>query len=339
MADPLTILLFVATGEGADATTRAMARATREALGPGASVEVRETPTGLTEDAALIAEQLGHVDAVVDLTWTDPNHRNATLRVHVARTGRWVGRSIGFMPSDASTERGRTIGFAVVSMLPEPVDPPQLPAPADSAAPPSPLPAESPRAHLAAAPSSPSIDQAPPPAATSFIPSFALDLFAVGAWGVAGDGVNGGGGGVAGAWFPLPSMSLRLSGGVRAGSSGLVQTSTLSVPMTIGVGWHPVRTTMSHPFGISLRADYVLFYESLQYSRLGGGGMMDRWLSGVAATVDALWLFSLDVEAFAGPGLEYAFGTTIVDAQVPRPAQTTLPPLRAVAELGVRVRF
>src|SRR4029077_2416687 len=98
MADALTILLFVAAGEGSDPTTRAMARATREALGPGAKVEVRETIGELKEDEALIAEQLAGADAVVDLTWTDPTHRSATLRVHVARNGRWMGRSIGFMP-------------------------------------------------------------------------------------------------------------------------------------------------------------------------------------------------------------------------------------------------
>src|SRR5579864_7839397 len=121
MSDALTILLFVAIGEGSDATTRAMARATRDALGPGTTVEIRETANELNDDEALIAEQLAHADVVVDLTWRDPGHRNATLRVHVARSGRWLGRSIGFMPSDASTERGRTIGFAVVSMLPEPV--------------------------------------------------------------------------------------------------------------------------------------------------------------------------------------------------------------------------
>jgi hypothetical protein len=114
MSDALTILLFVATGEASDGATRAMARATREALGSEVTVEVRETASELTDDEALITEQLTHADVVVALTWRDQGHRSATLRVHVARSGRWLSRSIGFMPSDASTERGRTIGFAVV---------------------------------------------------------------------------------------------------------------------------------------------------------------------------------------------------------------------------------
>jgi hypothetical protein len=336
MADPLTILLFVAAGEGSDATTRAMARATREALGPAATVEVRETPTRLTDDAALIAEQLARADAVVDLTWTDPAHRNATLRVHIARSGRWIGRSIGFMPSDASTERGRTIGFAVVSMLPEPAD--QPPPAADAAPPPAPLPSPlpAPPPPLAALPQA---DERPHPKAPPPMPSFALDLFAMGSWGVYGNGMDGGGGGVAGAWFPLPALSLRLGVGVRAGSIGLVQTSALNAPMTVGAGWHPIRATPSHPFGVSMRAGYVLLYESLQYTRLGGGGMKDGWLSGVSAVVDAAWLFSPDVEAYFGPGLELEFGKTIVSATVPSPAETTLSPLRAIVEVGVRVRF
>jgi len=43
MAGPLTLILLVAAGESADATTRGIADATHDALGPESRVLVRES--------------------------------------------------------------------------------------------------------------------------------------------------------------------------------------------------------------------------------------------------------------------------------------------------------
>jgi len=95
-----------------------MRGATHDALG-GALVEVRET-RGLPDDETAVAiETSAHADAVVELGWADPRHRQANLRLHIASGGRWIERVIHFKPSDAQAERGRTLGFAVASMLPE----------------------------------------------------------------------------------------------------------------------------------------------------------------------------------------------------------------------------
>lgn len=342
MADPLTILLFVASGEGSDATTRAMLRATRDALGPGASVEVRETTNDLTDDDALIAEQLSNADAVVDLAWSDVAHRNARLRVHVARSGRWISRFIGFMASDASKERGRTIGFAVVSMLPDAGGDEQ---PATNSPTPLPRPIPSSPTSAGALPAGgdrtlADYNEAPARAPSSVMSRFALDLFALGAKGIGGK-ADAGGGAVGVSWYPWAPLSLRLGGSVRAGSIDGLPSSTLTATASAGVAWHPVRSTLSHPFGVSLRAEYVLLYQSMQYFLVGASAESQHgWLSGLAAVVEPAWLLAPDVDAVLGLELEDVFVPANVLLRGVHVVQVaTVPPLRGVVEIGVRVRF
>jgi hypothetical protein len=335
MAGALTILLFVAIGEGSDPTTRALVNSTREALGPGTKVEIRERATELGEDEALIAEQLAGADVVVDLGWTDPAHRSATLRVHIARSGRWIGRSIGFMASDASTERGRTIGFTVVSMLPEPAaEPPaalaapgEAPPPSTTAAP-SAQPAPRPLQHDRAAPEASAM-----PLPNNAPPAFGLDVFALGAWGVGGDGGGGAGGGVALSWFPVPTLSARVGGSLRGGVIDAVQSTTLTAVLSAGLAWHPLRPTLSHPLGVSLRVEFLTLYQSLHQDL---GLSRDRWLPGLGAIVDLSWLLVSDVEGVIGLGVEEAFGSTNV---LSPQGVANFPPLHMVGEAGLRVRF
>jgi hypothetical protein len=134
MAGAVTLVLLVAAGDATNATTRSMARATREALGPNLHLVVRPTNGEPTDSEALRFERSDGADAVVELAWADAKQRQATLRVHLARSGHWLQRSIGFQPSDAEAERGRTLGFAVASFLPEPAGsmaPETEPVPAD----------------------------------------------------------------------------------------------------------------------------------------------------------------------------------------------------------------
>ena len=119
MADAATLVVLVAAGAARDPTTVAMTAAARDALG-GAAVEVRETRVLPNDEAALAAEANVHAEAVVEVGWADGRHRQATLRLHIATAGgRWIERVVRFKPSDAYAERGRTLGFAVASMLPE----------------------------------------------------------------------------------------------------------------------------------------------------------------------------------------------------------------------------
>src|SRR5579884_3599622 len=101
MAGPLTLVILVAAGQESDASTEGAARATREALGVAAHVEVHETRGTPTDADAVNVESGAHVDAVAEVRWSDARHRQATLHVLVSSTGQWVYRTIGFATSDA----------------------------------------------------------------------------------------------------------------------------------------------------------------------------------------------------------------------------------------------
>jgi len=173
MGDAVTLIVLVAAGAARDPTTVAMTGATRDALG-GAIVEVRETRSPLDDDAALTVETSAHADAVVELGWADRRHRQATLRLHIAAGRRWIERVIRFTPSDAYAERGRTLGFAVASMLPEaaadrtlPLTNPTPGPPANPTATPTPAPTPTPSPTATAQPPAPpESSPAPPKAAT-----------------------------------------------------------------------------------------------------------------------------------------------------------------------------
>ncbi|HEV3191402.1 MAG TPA: hypothetical protein VGY54_12930, partial [Polyangiaceae bacterium] len=137
MPAPVTLIVLVAAGSGSNPTTRTMAATTRDALGSSARVVVRETRSEPSDVEALAVERSDHADAIVELSWGDPQGRQAKLRMHVARSGRWIDRSIGFRPSDADSERGRTIGFAIASILPETPTEGSEPSVSSTSAPPS----------------------------------------------------------------------------------------------------------------------------------------------------------------------------------------------------------
>src|SRR5260370_30246213 len=99
MADPLTLIVLVASGGAADTTTRAMARATRDALGPEVHVEVREVKGVPVDEEALADERRAHADAVVELPLSDPARPRGTVRRHAARRPRTVSRPDALRPA------------------------------------------------------------------------------------------------------------------------------------------------------------------------------------------------------------------------------------------------
>ncbi|HXX70243.1 MAG TPA: hypothetical protein VEK07_23895 [Polyangiaceae bacterium] len=180
MADAVTLIVLVAASEASSPTTRAMTHAMHEALGPSAHVIVHETSGDPNDAEALAAERKDGSDAVVELVWADAHHREATLRAHIARSRRWLERSLTFRPSDAEAERGRTLGFTAASVLPE-VEPvtggtPESPSPDHSAgggASPSAPPAGSGSAEPAPAPGPPTPPTTPTTPVSSAAPTTA----------------------------------------------------------------------------------------------------------------------------------------------------------------------
>jgi hypothetical protein len=146
MADALVILLLVAAHEGSDPATLSVTEATRHALGSDSVILVNEVDQPPTDEEVVALERRVQAGAVVALQWEDAAHTHARLRMHAAE--RWTERGIEFGEGDPLSERGRTIGFAVASMLP-PRDAPPPPnvstppvserPPAREAPPPAPL--------------------------------------------------------------------------------------------------------------------------------------------------------------------------------------------------------
>jgi hypothetical protein len=367
MVDPVTLIIVVAAGEAATPTDVAMVRAAREALGTRA-VELRETKGAPTDDALLAIERQEQPNAVAELVWDAADHRRVTVRVHMVRTQRWLERSMTYMPSDPAAERGRTLGLAVASILPEigtdggasgpepaatalaPASmTPSPPAAASAAAPAtSPIPAAPatttglapPIASASATPivGSPSADAiATPPTVASRRPHVEIDFAASGASSIGGIPTIGVG--IATQWFLARSVSLRLGASERSGSLDAAEASLFSFIAASGVAFHPWQSSSPHPIDVSLRADYLLVRQSVTHFDSDDPTPVTqaRWLSGFDAFIDGGWLLSSDVAAVAGVGIEDVLAPTYVNVRETPVA--TIPPLRAVAELGFRLRL
>jgi hypothetical protein len=377
MSGPLTLVVLVAAGQGSDTTTEGVVRATRQALGGDAHVEVRETRAAPTEADVADVQSSTASDAIAEVRWTDARHDRASLLVLVNATGRRVRRTIAFRASDAPMERGRTLGFAVVSMLPEgglvPPEPPPATAPAPTSQPPPPSAPSSQPAPPPPPPTPPvaaSTAAAPPPAPTSSAPQPAdhptsteptparerpaapasvaapvageprvtLDVLGLAStW--PGASAEGLGAAAAVQWFAFPAVSLRLAVGALSGSIPVAGATTLYFPGEAGVALHPFRTRPGRPLGLAFRVDYVLLRQSITRFETGGSNTAyERWLSGAAATVEGDWLFSPEVELVVGVGAADLFASpTYVNVQGVRVA--TIPEFRVLPEAGFRLRF
>jgi hypothetical protein len=351
MADPVTLFILVAAGERPD-LTRAMAGATRDALGANAVVVVREIAGEPNDPEALAIEHSESASAVAELSWTDARHQQASVKMHIAQDQRWVERSVGFLRLDADAERGRTLGFTIASILPQvpaaPSPSPAIPAPAGTSGAPStgspsalPVPIE----HTPTSPNeltpAPSPPQPPAPARRL---NLAVDALAIGSMATAENANVGTGGGIAVQWFPYRHLSLRIGGGLRAGTIDAAEAITsLTTFVSAGAAFHPWRTSVARPFGASLRAGFLFLDESVTHfgQSLGqsvqGTEVQHRRFPGLDVAADVSWRFAPDVELVAGGGIEDLFGTAYVDIRGGRVA--TLTPLGVTAEAGLRLDF
>ncbi len=376
MADPLVLILLVAAAESTDPMTRGIAAAARNALGWDGRVLVRGSAGPPTDPLAIDAETKEHADAVVELRWPKNHHREASLRMHVASTNSWVDRRIVFRRADADAERQRTLAFAMVSILPEPIgsgntaakdtdsagstaakdadggatsegkptNEPNEPnegteAEADggpvepdaaSANPPdaSPLPGPAPEA---------AAQDRIQPASPTEPATMGLEVFVVDAAGDPGGAPEIGGAGSFG-WFVWRNVSVRVGGSVRNAELDQASGDVLKLTGSAGLALHPWRATPAHPFGASIRVDYLLLYEQLSPVTPRGENVPSREsvLSGCDGMVDGSWLFAPSVEIVVGAGVEVFPPTTI---QQGRTTLASLPIARGLFEGGLRLRF
>jgi hypothetical protein len=139
--------------------------------------------------------------------------------------------------------------------------------------------------------------------------------------------------------FVLPLVALRVVGGFRLAPpfESTVDTFT-SDTWTVGAGIavYALRPTRAERFGASIRAD--ILGESQTLRSTGGpgpGGTPSEWLVAFDGVANASLLIVDEVEAVAGGGVELS--KQQIDHG--KGATDTLPFVRGVAELGIRLRF
>jgi hypothetical protein len=334
MTPAIVLAILVASNDAQSAETRAMRVAAAEALGSEALVTVREQPS-LSDDAALTAEDQLRAASVVQVMWLDAARTSARVRLHVAETRVWIDRTVTFSPADTPPERGRTLGFAVTSMLPEEVlaARSRIVLPRDEAAAP-------------ARPAPP-----PPAAATGPAPSppplrYAFRLAADGSTGI--DGTAAGTGGALDAEFFFgPAPSLRVGFAARTGDVPGLAGSDTTMAVRAGFALWPLAPSAGAPVSVGVQVDALALHHDLSHrSNKGEVTRLARWLPGMDVLVELGLRVERTVYLVAAVGGEIAFGATdvrvntqlngeIVDSQI----VATIPPLRGVAELGLRFLF
>ncbi len=316
MSHALVLVMLVQSTDATDPSTSAAIDAAHHTLGSDAIVKV----TGYTEppsDEALQKLSPG-ADAVVAVSWSD-EHRHVHLRMLRVADGSWVDRDIGFETRDASHERGRTIGFALASMLPEADDRPTEPSGVGSGG------------------VAPLIDTAPavptPPPPRSF--RGAASAVGLGAVGVGGYG-GGFGGGLALEWYVNPWLGLRASASGRSGEVGPVAATAYLISGGLGARARLVRRA-----GIELgaRADMLLLWEQLTHLDAHDSGPREQShvLPAANVALDFGWYINDTAGLHIGAGTEIALGQT--DLYLRGAKVAALVPVRAFSELGLRVRF
>lgn len=321
MSAPLIVLVLVAVGDAHDASFVAMTTTAEGALGPGTIVVVRDVEATPNDVDALSISDVLHADALVEVSWPDADRHRARLHVHASKTStKWDDREIAFAPNDAESERGRTLGFAVASMIPAP-----NPAP----------------------PTSPTLETSPTPAPTTSATStpieapassessarVGLELVGLGSAGIGGS-ATGVGGEVGARLHVTDDVAIRIGGGVRFGSIGAATANSSTTRLAGGVAWDFVHAA-SRRLSFTLRLDALVLRDALARTDRDEHGA--RWMPGADAFIEGAWSFSTGGAIVVGVGPEVAFGTTRV--VVGATTVATLPPVRALASIGVRARF
>jgi hypothetical protein len=315
MAAATVLAILVLTGETQRPELAALLSAANEVVSAADAVRVVETPK-ISDAEALRVERDLSATAVVQLSWSDAGRQRARLRLHAGRTNRWIDRELQFAVDDTPSERGRTLGFAIASMLPE--GDPEL------------------KVGTAQRTSTPSEQQAP---AT-------MGRHAVGASLVGAAGLGGPAAGIGGALRAETMVTERTSIGIKAavrrGEIPELEAGSLTVIGGAGATFQWLEAGGSLPLGLAARADALLVYHAVSHA---GPTSETLWkghlMPGAALGVEATWRITHGLELVLGGGLEVAIGTVDVTVVAAPPAagHATIPAARAVAEAGVRMRF
>jgi len=314
MTTVAVLAILVAAGEAGSPVTAAMTNAATEVVGSAGGVRVVEAG-GLSDSEALRVERQLSTRVVVQLAWGDARHLRARLRLHAALTDRWVDRELTFAEADTPAERGRALGFAMASMLPE-GDP-----------------------SLALATSDEPRQEAPGPGPAPG--SRVLD-----ATFLAGAGLGGPAGGLGGRLayerFVLPRASVDLALAGRLDRISNLDARELTSSFGLGAAYWVAAPTHADRVGVAIRGEALLIYESVAHADAAGAtSWKGHALLGVDASVEGTLRVARTLELVLRGGAELAFGTVDVTVVAAPPASGTarLPASRALGGIGLRARF
>lgn len=327
----VTVVVVLATGDPGDGSTPAIEQSLHAALGKDAVVTVRTTTGGFSDEALAAAAAADHTTLLGILSWAD-RQRRVTIHFVSPPSDKWVDREVRFDSADAPAERGRTVGFALASMVSEEALAASERARSEPAPPAAPVPM-APTLPFVAAPRA----EAPvtPPPSRAY--RMAIDASAA-----ATSGVGGYGGGLGGVFaFRLAltgALSARIALGARAGEVAPAQATSRVIGGALGLAWQPWLDA-DHRWSAGLRLSGLLLRHELVHLSEDDPepAHRARFMPGLDAALEG-GLRVLDYASIiAAAGTEVAFGETDVyvhDRQV-----ASVPPVRLFAEAGIRVAF
>ncbi len=351
------LAIVVAVGEASNPATIALNASAQESLGPETSILLVEAVEPTNTQSLRVERELG-AGAVVVLVWREAAHLHAVLRLHVAKSNRWITREIGFSPQDTLEERGRTLGFTIGSVWPENLTGARSHPEARSSVEKRPAVASEPPTEdrpstgrvspdlKAPRPGPPrEVGPAPAPgagvAAGAEMPPFRpvrIGISAVGAMGIGGP-ANGLGGGAEGELFLTRALGVRVGASARIGSISELPGNDLVSSLTAGLEWWPLQISADRRMGIGLRADALALHHQVSATTGGQAESQGRFLPGADLLVVGALRLTSRVEFVAGLGSEMAFGTTEVRMGSTHQTVATIPALREIAEAGIRLGF
>jgi hypothetical protein len=139
MSATASIVVLIAAGHLGAPAMASLRSAIEQTLGSSSSITIEVTddiPVDI--DAELFFDMLG-ITALAEVTWQQPQVDTATVRVFARTRAIWVDRRVHFVAADEDAERGRTLGYALSALVPEPAEPARAPAAAEPPKPSAPL--------------------------------------------------------------------------------------------------------------------------------------------------------------------------------------------------------
>lgn len=351
MASSVVVVIVMVTADLGDPSTGAMTASAQRAIGPDATIVVRGVEVLPADGDAVALETSLRADAVIEVSWPGAAHDRVHLRVHVrTKQPAWADRDLVFQPSDVPIERGRTIGFAIGSMMPVrakeeppptpspvPIEPLPVPEVAPPPPPPAPTPPPPPPPPLA---STKIVVPPSSPPASSPSPSghrFGFDVAALGSFGIGGF-AGGLGGELGGRFWLTPAIAAVARGSAARGDIEIAQATATTLRFAAGLSVDLLADAPTRTFALDVDATVGVNRHSLSRNAVGEQASAgNRWVSVIQLRAEAVWWFLPQTALVPSLGVELAFGATQV--HVDGAAVATIPWSRGVAALGLRTRF